>query len=261
MNDSKDFLPIYIVMAGVDYTQLGIIREQGFAHYQWIQTKSGSGFLESGDNVMKVGLNQGFLLPPNTPHSYYPSSEGWIQDWVAFDGCMLSQILNVSKLNFFEVYHLQEPSYIASKIKSLLINTMHNLSELERSSIMYGIITSLSKSTVDQVPSCNPNLESALRFINENFKENISIEDIAKSAGISAQYLCSLFKKHLNIKPFEYLTKMRIQKSKDMLLQVPSMKVYEIARLCGFNSVAYFCTTFRRLVGCSPEEFKKMYRV
>ncbi len=261
INNYKNSLPAYIVMGGIDYPQPGISRDNGFSHYQWIQTQSGSGFLEFGGNVKKVGPNQGFLLPPYEQHAYYPSQEGWNQNWIAFNGCMLPDIIKTSRLKFFEVYDLKTPALISSKIKKAVLSGARDMSELELCVLIFDILADLSKITDNSAELHNSRLESAIGFMYENCAGSISIEDISGASNITPQHLCHLFKKHLNLKPFEYLNKIRINKSKSLLLQTPSMKVKDIASLCGFNSTAYFCTAFKKIEGCTPEEFKKMNRI
>ena len=65
-----------------------------------------------------------------------------------------------------------------------------------------------------------------------------------------------VFKEREHMSVMEYLTKRRIERSVDMMLHT-SMSMSDIASRCGFVSVSYFSTVFKKTMGVSPREFKK----
>ena len=99
-------------------------------------------------------------------------------------------------------------------------------------------------------------LSVAQRFIESNFSEDISTEDIARESNISISYLHKIFKNGLDTSPGEYLTQIRISAAKEMLAN-SNLSLSEIAIRSGFNSQSYFSDSFKRQVGLSPSEFRK----
>jgi YesN/AraC family two-component response regulator len=63
------------------------------------------------------------------------------------------------------------------------------------------------------------------------------------------------------MRPFEYLTGIRIQKAKEMLTGSGSFKLTEIARSSGYNDTSYFCAVFKEHEGVTPIEFRKLHGI
>lgn len=94
-------------------------------------------------------------------------------------------------------------------------------------------------------------LEKAMKFIDANLENPLSLDDIAKTALMSRNYFCTVFKKFNGISPWDYITIKRIEKSIE-LLKTADMSKLEIAYACGFNSPSNFYKAFRRITGKSP---------
>jgi AraC-like DNA-binding protein len=101
----------------------------------------------------------------------------------------------------------------------------------------------------------NPKIESAIKYIEENYAENISNTDIAEALHIDTRYFIRLFKKYVGISPYQYLTQCRIEHAIDELRQDKS--VTETAQLCGYQNENAFRIAFKRVMGCSPTAFFK----
>ncbi len=99
-------------------------------------------------------------------------------------------------------------------------------------------------------------LKDMLKFIQKNYAEKITLEDIAKSGNVSKSTCLSLFKKYLHDTPTNFLIGCRLKKSAK-LLKEKEFSVTEIAYKVGFNGVSYFSETFRKNYGCSPIEYRK----
>lgn len=98
-------------------------------------------------------------------------------------------------------------------------------------------------------------ISEIISFINANFSEIHSIEQIAENFYISKYYLCHLFKKSLGITVIEYLNRIKI-KNACSLLQSTKMDFTKISHNCGFNSSSYFSKVFKDIMGMSPSEYK-----
>ena len=90
----------------------------------------------------------------------------------------------------------------------------------------------------------------------DNFSLGITLEDIAKVASVTPSHLCRVFKKRYGMSVFKFLTQLRIQKSKEMLMKFPDMAIKEVAERSGFNDTSYFCMVFKRMEGITPSEFR-----
>lgn len=246
-------LPIYITGLGFDCEQKGISRENGYDSHQWIQTKSGSGFLEYENNIYKIGEGDGFLLPPNASHSYYPSKQGWEQEWVAFSGSHVSAYLEALHLEQFFI--TSGSGFISQLIKRAIDDSSNSLFAVRHSIIITQILNELAKSDFNN----NEYLSITLDYINSNYKNELTIIDLAKTQNITPQHFCKVFYEKMQMRPFEYLTRVRLSKSKELMLQSSELKIEEIASVVGFSSGSYFCKVFKKYEGVTPMQFKSAY--
>lgn len=93
-----------------------------------------------------------------------------------------------------------------------------------------------------------------LRFLEDNFAQNITSAELAAKLSYNHSYFCRRFKKVFACSFSEYLNIYRISKAKEFLNE---HSVSETALLSGFSSVSYFTTSFKRNTGMTPSEYKK----
>lgn len=105
-------------------------------------------------------------------------------------------------------------------------------------------------------PSRNSVLDDVLYYIDHNYQNNIKLETIAPLFGYNSAYLGKIFSKTVGENFNSYVDHMRIEHSKELLLN-KGLKVYEIAERVGYRNVDYFHKKFRKYVGLSPAEFRK----
>lgn len=94
-------------------------------------------------------------------------------------------------------------------------------------------------------------------FLDENYKEHLSLKDIAKEFNINPYYLSHLFLKAHHISPISYIHNRRIGEAKLLLLNTDK-KVKEIAQLLGYSNENYFSHFFKNKTGKSPLNYKKI---
>ncbi|WP_233879427.1 response regulator transcription factor [Virgibacillus halodenitrificans] len=98
--------------------------------------------------------------------------------------------------------------------------------------------------------------EDIIRFINQNYSEPISLADLANQLNMSNSYFSKLFKQHTGMNFVDYLTTKRIKAAKELLTST-TLKTYEIANTVGYMESRYFSQLFKKIVGCTPLEFRK----
>ena len=102
----------------------------------------------------------------------------------------------------------------------------------------------------------NRECELVRRYIDNHFKENLRLDDLAALAHINKYYLSHTFQKEFGTSPISYLISRRIQESR-YLLSDTDHTLSQIAHILGFSSLSYFSQSFRRLEGMSPLEYRK----
>lgn len=101
-------------------------------------------------------------------------------------------------------------------------------------------------------------VERGKRFIHENLDKKLTLELVARNAGVSKHHFSRLFKLSTGYNVVEYVNRRRICLAKKFLIE--EMSVTEVCFTVGFNELSYFDRVFRRLVGMNPSEFQRQNR-
>ncbi len=99
-------------------------------------------------------------------------------------------------------------------------------------------------------------IREVTRYIQENYHQSLSLDQLAQCFGISKQWLILRFKKEMNTTPITYLNHYRMKKAKELLLN-QKMSIGEVAFACGFETPYYFSNTFKKMFGISPALWRK----
>lgn len=99
-------------------------------------------------------------------------------------------------------------------------------------------------------------VKRARQYIEHNFDKRLSLEEAAKAVNTSVRYFCKVFKKSTSMTFVDYLTRLRIEKSKNLLLN-PNKRISEIAYEVGFESLTQFNRSFKKLSGQTPTQYRK----
>lgn len=100
------------------------------------------------------------------------------------------------------------------------------------------------------------NLVKALRFIREHACRGISVDDVAKSAGLARRTMEAKFKKMLERSPHEEIIRVQVQRAQRLLLHT-NLAVALIAERTGFDNPEYFSVAFKRVTGMPPATFRR----
>lgn len=112
---------------------------------------------------------------------------------------------------------------------------------------------------IARTPARNRECAAAKQYLDENFRENITLDQLAAVTHLNKYYLAHTFQKEYNISPISYLLRRRIRESK-ILLAGTDHSLTRISGLVGFSSPSYFSQSFRRLEGMSPIEYRRTVR-
>ncbi len=102
----------------------------------------------------------------------------------------------------------------------------------------------------------NSIVDTAVKYIQENYTSTIRLADVAKMLSVSEEHLSRIFKKEITFGFSEYITLIRLQKAEHMLKNEPSRAVTEVAYACGFNDSNYFSYKFKKAYGITPSQLR-----
>ena len=99
-------------------------------------------------------------------------------------------------------------------------------------------------------------IKHALGYIRSHFAKKLTVDELANESGLSKYYFLREFKKMTGDSPIVFINKLRCENAKKMLLN-GAYSVQEAADKCGFESISYFCKTFKKYTGETPGKCSK----
>jgi AraC-like DNA-binding protein len=214
--------------------------------------------IQAGENLLKAGPGKMIYLPPSLAHSFQASSSSQgerliliveSKAWKAARGGKFGPTATtVSQLCKELLFHLliRPKTRAAKPLMETLIQTASEM--LESSALQAGgDAAHLEGRTTDA------RVRSALSLIRERFDSRLSMDELAKGAGLSTRNLNRLFVEELGMTPKQAITLHRIERAKALLKRGQS-SVTDVALEVGYSSVSQFITTFRKVTGRLPSE-------
>lgn len=228
----------------------------------------GSGFLRTNDQTMPIGTNDVIIVNSNIEHTEVSSDTSPLEYIVmGVDGleAISSDVDSDEQLGGCSIIHFQSGSeQILFYLRCLLgeIENRHpgyNTVCQDLLEVVLLLLMRHSQFTVTFVPTAHKSSREcavARRYIENHFKENLTLDDLAAAAHVSKYYLVHSFTKEYGTSPINYLLTCRIQESL-YLLSRTRLSLSQISGMLGFSSPSYFSQSFRRIQGISPMEYRK----
>lgn len=182
--------------------------------------------------------------------------------WIHFTGYNVDNILgklNLSTKHAFMGTICPEYDTIFDKIINELLNRKLHFMDIS-SILMLELLYTISRNicTITYISSKNDLiLEKVLEIFNTNYPNKISITSIAKELNYSSSWLSKTFTKHFGLSPKAYLTNLRIEKAKSMLLS--TMSIRQVAEQTGFPDQMYFSRVFTNAEGITPSQYRQKH--
>ena len=220
-----------------------------------IYVLEGSITLVQEDAEIKAEKSELLFIDCYKPHRYFTNTSAHTL-WVHFDG-------NGSRAWFDEItsrsgQKIRCGENIADQIKNIIRTVKTNQSEYDISSELYKMMCELSKPDESSAENNKTNrIKDVIEYIHQHSAENISVEEMAKNAYMSASYFSKVFRKITAFSPYDYLLNIRLGKAKELLLKT-NLSISEIAYQTGFNSTSNFIYFFKKETGISPLKFRNM---
>ncbi|CAG7624087.1 HTH-type transcriptional activator RhaS [Paenibacillus solanacearum] len=121
--------------------------------------------------------------------------------------------------------------------------------------LMYQIVSSRRAEAADG--DMRQTIRSAAAYLDEHYRNDVSLKSLAQAHGISPSNFSHIFKKHTGVKPMDYLLQLRMNHAKACLSANSSVE--EAAQQAGFRDAFYFSRSFKKHVGVSPAYYRRQY--
>lgn len=260
-------LPFYIKEAGY-LNDRKFVRgnSNNYSDYLFLYSLTSMSFTKNKDRNA-VNPHDVIVSACNTPLAFVqPRSH--IQDfiYVIIGGAQAQQFYNlIRKSNC--IYHINQLSSILDHFLALLAidyDSQPFLAQMEAGSLIHQLLVDLYKVSLNILEAKNLTpvqdtaVNTAIKFIQENYAGNLDIDTICEIVSFSKYYFCKLFKEHMGMTVHQYVTEYRINKSKD-LLSYSKLSIAAIAGSVGFKNTLTYTRCFEKLQHMTPSQYREYY--
>lgn len=265
MTDYERQLPYYAKMVALDH-KLGCTGKlAGLPDTQVVLLRSGSAFLMQQDQKCKVQTGQLALIKSNEPYEWSADDQttadtlvlGGLQEPAFWDKPEIAMTTGIYQLADAEALHT-----LYSGVYAIAANPA-SPDPAALSAGVYALLVKLSQlaapSATASLLSRYQRLKPVLDHIVNHYAEAITLKTLSDLMSVTPQHLCTLFRKTMHSRVFEYINLYRISMSKQLLVDGTDRSIREIAGLVGFDDVSYYCFIFKRFEGLTPGEFRKSF--
>ncbi|QTE72503.1 helix-turn-helix transcriptional regulator [Clostridiales bacterium FE2011] len=226
------------------------------------------------DKIYQVRKGEILIVPPDTLHSL-TMGEGSSRYLFLFesDAIMTMRDIKSMAMYFHKPFHLRDGSDAHVRIRELLLRAReaYEKRELMWNTMCYSCIlrvyatlgqrylSGIKPRTGENMRNMDSEVINAvMTYINNHYREELSLEDVAKFAGFSRYYFSRSFKRQTGYSFKDYLCQKRLQVAMDLLIRT-NRSMRDVAIESGFGSVATFNRVFREKKGCTPTQYRAIY--
>lgn len=237
----------------------------------------GKGVLFVGDKIMNYGENELFLIGSNLPHEwrsdfkqetdFYSQSIAvhFKKNFPGIDFDQLPEAIMIKKLfeQSLRGIRIGEPSIIDFVKEKLLL--LIETEGIERISLLFTILHSIASSSSLELLSSpgfvnsfgageNHKIIEVYKYMIANFKNHISLEEVAKQLNMTPSSFSRFFRKRTNKSFIQYLNEIRVGYSCKLLIE-DDYNISEVAYESGFENISHFNKQFKKIIRLTPKEF------
>ncbi|WP_426452963.1 helix-turn-helix domain-containing protein [Paenibacillus sp. S-38] len=231
-------------------------RPNGRKDWLLTYTLGGEGYYETPGQELRCRRGDLVLMRPGTPHRYGTvKGERWHFVWVHFsDRIMETGTLTDAPLLHHQVSDKTAGRRIYRAFRRILTDSVERnlywqeLCEQAVREILLLLAQSMKR-------AIDPRIRSVLHLLSTRLREGVSIEDAARTAGLSPSRLSHLFKAETGHSVIETLNRMRIQQAA-LLLSHTDRTALEVSQDVGYQNYHHFAAQFRRVYGVNPSTYK-----
>lgn len=247
------------------------------AQYELIYISVSHGIRFVGDSVFQFSAGDLVLVGPYLPHLWLNRPSGsnnekvntivlkFTDDFIGEGTFTNPEFSKIKKMFAQSKYGISFGGNVSQKLHEELIN-VNELSNAEQSIKLLSILHTLSLTEDREILSStdmrqytsenSDKIDTVLKYISDNYSNNISLEDISNIACMTTNSFCRFFKKTTNKSFTQFLNEVRIRNASRYLIQ-NNLSVSEVSYLVGYNSITNFNKQFKQIMGSTPKKYRK----
>ena len=259
----------------VQYSAAGIkrrhyIRNKNGVRLHWhdrmelIRLHRGQMLVGYGDNTATLLPGQVYIVPPKTPHAVRLASPTIEYDVLMFDVRRFYNETDVCQKYLRSIFdgNAQFTMTTDDATVTEAFDRLYAVCEedsLEAVALVYRLLQALLDrclTGLSQTPRCDETIREAMRYMEENFSQELSTQLLAERFGYSAAHFCRKFKETTWLSPMNYLRIYRLEEAAKRL-RSGTGNVSNVALACGFPDPNYFTRCFKKHFGIPPTRYEK----
>lgn len=239
-------------------------------HYVFHYVISGTGTLMADDakgetQTYQVRSGQGFMLFPHQITTYIADQLlPWEYTWVEFDGLRVKEAVELAGLSKnCPVYRAVSKELCKHMMEEMLYIAQHSdETPFHLIGHLYLFLDFFTRSSASMNFSQGGRIrdfymKEALSFIEQNFQNDISVEEIAAVCGLNRSYFGKVFRDTVGKSPQEFLMSYRMAKAAELLKLTP-LSIADIGNAVGYPNQLHFSRAFKKIYGLSPKNWRKV---
>ena len=229
----------------------------------------GDVFLHFENDAAHVAKNEVLLIKPYVKHLFKAGTEGCTRANIQLNTYQIKS----NSLNKFLEFAFGDKPHVKLKKNTVVCTLLKNISlemdkreteystlvKMEIVSLLIHLIRAIQTDMQYKNNANNPYVIQAIAIIRSMIWENFTPKDIARKLHISEGYLMHIFKRETGCSIMRYATQLRIEESKTQLVYTDK-KISDIAIDVGLPNLQHFSILFKKYIGLSPLNFRKMSR-
>ena len=252
-------------------TQKSVIRQAKLHLHDYYELEivlSGSGTQNLNGTIYPISTGSVYFLTPIDFHAITPEDSLEVAT-LAFDDTLLTPQLQQLFMNRRENFIFQADSRVTHTLQTLFSllpeqtaqddefsqNCLKNLLEL----VLFTIARAKNEGSSAGALQTSQQVQQSMQFLFCHFREDISLEEVARQSGYTPNYFSTLFHEVTGEKFVEFLAKLRLNYAK-MLLLSTDLSVTHVAEKSGFGSASNFFRRFQQAVGVAPSAYRTQKR-
>ncbi|MBO3282967.1 helix-turn-helix domain-containing protein [Paenibacillus sp. FSL M8-0228] len=238
-------------------------RMHGCDSHIFIYCTSGKGWIRTKDGLTIDMTERGFAyIPRDMPHAYGADHrDPWTIYWFHLKGDQMDDFIalfepfktyiSISASDGVKLLELFHQCYDLLLNKSYSIIHLVQVSQTVRYLLSFVVSVAFRK----EDSTYQSHVDKATRYMSEQLESTVSLEQLSRHVQVSKQHLNLIFKQSTGYSPVDYYLRMKIQRA-SQLLDLTNASIKEVSIQLGFRDPYYFSRLFKKIMGCSPLEYR-----
>ncbi|MBR2421733.1 MAG: helix-turn-helix transcriptional regulator [Oscillospiraceae bacterium] len=226
----------------------------------------GDGQFQINDSLFPVQAHQLVVVNPNTIHTEV-SYEAHPLEYIVLGIEGLELTIPDSDEARYCIYSFHEHNDVLVCMQHVLQEMQERKPEYQALCLAYLeiiMVQLIRNASVSVTPThsrfpANRQCASVRQYIDQHYKETITLDILAEKVSINKYYMAHVFKREYGVSPINYLIACRIREGKRLLAET-DLSLSQISAVLGFSSSSYFSQSFRNAEGISPTEYRKTHQ-